>query len=72
MSTYEFDTVIESEGVIYVPKQYIEKISSAVTVIIRSNEDSSRNRKKSFSAMKLKTKGFKFDREAVNDRSGVC
>jgi hypothetical protein len=65
MQTYEFDTVIENEGVIYVPKQYLEKVSSSVTVIIRSNEDFSRNRKKNFSAMKLKTKGFKFDREAA-------
>jgi hypothetical protein len=71
MHTCEFDTVIENDGVIYVPKKYLEKVSSAVTVIIRSNEDSSQNRKKNFSAMKLKTKGFKFNREAANDRGGV-
>jgi exosome complex RNA-binding protein Rrp4 len=71
MQTYEFDTIIENEGVIYVPKQYLEKVSSTVTVIIRSNEDISQNRKKIFSAMKLKTKGFKFNREAANDRGGV-
>jgi len=72
MQTYEFDTVIENEGVIYVPKQYLEKVSSTVTVIIRSNEGASQNRKKCFSAMKLKTKGFKFNREAANDRNCVC
>jgi len=71
MQTYEFDTIIENEGVIYVPKQYLEKVSSTVTVIIRSNEDFSKSGKKRFSAMKLKTKGFKFNRESANDRSSV-
>jgi len=51
MPAYEFDTVIENEG-----------------VILLSNEESLQDGKKHFSAMKLKTKGFKFDRKAANER----
>jgi len=71
MQACEFDTVIEDEGVIYVPKQYLKMVSSAVKVIILSNEKPSQSGKKGFSAMRLKTKGFKFNREAANERNGV-
>jgi hypothetical protein len=71
MLAYEFDTVIEDEGVIHIPRQYLEKVTSAVKVILFSNEESLQNGKKHFSAMKLKTRGFKFDREAANDRQSV-
>jgi len=68
MLAYEFDTVIEDAGVIHIPRQYLEKIISPVKVVLFSNEKSSQDGKKHFSAMKLKTKGFKFDREAANER----
>jgi hypothetical protein len=71
MPTYEIDTVIENEGVIHIPRQYLENVSSAVKVILFSNEESSQNKKKGFSAMKLRTKGFTFNREAANERTGV-
>jgi hypothetical protein len=63
MQAYEFNSIVEKEGVIYIPKQYLEKISSPVKIILLANEDALQNDRKHFSAMKLKTKGFRFDRE---------
>jgi hypothetical protein len=67
MQAYEFSSVIENEGVIHIPKQYLEKVSSPVKIILLSNEEGLKNGDKRFSAIKLKTKGFKFDREAANE-----
>ena len=67
MQAYEFSSVIENEGVIHIPKQYLGKISSPVKIILLANEDILHNSKKNFSAIKLKTKGFKFDRDAANE-----
>jgi uncharacterized protein YpiB (UPF0302 family) len=63
MPMYEIDTVVENDGVIHIPRQYLENIPSAVKVILFSNEEPLQNKTKSFSAMKLKTKGFAFNRE---------
>jgi hypothetical protein len=68
MLAYEFNTVIGKGGVIHIPKQYLEKVTSPVKVILLSNEELSQNMGTHFSAMKLKTKDFKFDREAANER----
>jgi len=67
MQAYEFDSIVENEGVIHIPKQYLQKISSPVKIILLTNESALQNRNKHFSAMKLKTKGFKFDRESANE-----
>jgi hypothetical protein len=67
MQAYEFNSIVENEGVIHIPKQYLVKISSPVKIIILTNEETLQNRNKHFSAMKLKTKGFKFDRESANE-----
>ncbi|GHT05507.1 hypothetical protein FACS189440_08770 [Bacteroidia bacterium] len=68
MQAYEFNTVIR-RGIIHIPEQYRNEKLSSVRVILLSNtsEPSAVNRKK-FTAMKLKTKGFKFDREEANER----
>jgi hypothetical protein len=66
MQAFEFNTIVENEGVIHIPKQYLENITSPVKIILLTNEDTSQNKKKHFSAMKLKTKGFKFNRELAN------
>ena len=73
MLAYEFDTVVEDEGVIHIPREYLEKVASTVKVILLSNEESmwDKDGKKHFSAMKLKTRGFKFDREAANERQSI-
>jgi hypothetical protein len=67
MQAYEFNSIVENEGVIHIPKQYLVKISSPVKIILLTNEDTLQNKSKHFSAMKLKTKGFKFDRASANE-----
>ena len=67
MQTLEFNSVISDEGVIYIPKQYLKNLSSPVKVILLMNERNNGNNNKLFSALKLKTKGFKFDREIANE-----
>jgi len=67
MQAYEFNSIVENEGIIHIPKQYLEKISSPVKIILLANEDTLQSNKKHFSAMKLKTKGFKFDRDLANE-----
>jgi hypothetical protein len=67
MQAYEFKSVVESEGVIHIPKQYLVNISSPVKIILLTNGDVLQKKSKRFSAMKLKTKGFKFDRELANE-----
>jgi hypothetical protein len=68
MEAYEFSSVIEDKGIIHIPKEYLQKISSPVKVILLINAESQNNKKKHFSAIKLKTRGFKFDRNAANER----
>ena len=69
MQAYEFDTIIEN-GIISIPEQYYNQNLTSVRVILLS--DSPKQRKavnnKKFTAMKLKTKGFKFNREDANER----
>jgi len=67
MQAYEFSSIIENEGVIHIPKQYLERVSSPVKIILLSDEETLKNRNKRFSAIKLKTRRFKFDREAANE-----
>ena len=69
MQAYEFNTVIEN-GVISVPKQYLGQHLTSVRVILLSDSISQRKplKNKRFTAMKLKTKGFKFNREEANER----
>jgi len=67
MRAYEFNSIVEKEGIIHIPKQYLENISSPVKIILLANEDALQGNSKHFSAMKLKTKGFKFDRELANE-----
>jgi hypothetical protein len=68
MQAYEFSSIIEDEGIIHVPEEYLQNISSPVKVIILTNTESQNTKKKHFSAIKLKTRGFKFDRNAANER----
>ncbi|MDR2358504.1 MAG: hypothetical protein LBD87_01720 [Prevotellaceae bacterium] len=70
MQAYEFNTVIH-EGIIRIPEQYRGKHLSSVRVILLpdppTETDASTSNKK-FTAMKLKTKGFTFNREEANER----
>ena len=67
MQALEFNSVISDDGVIHIPKQYLENITSTVRVILLMNEEVREKNNKHFSALKLKTKRFKFDREAANE-----
>jgi hypothetical protein len=68
MQTYEFNTVIR-EGVIHIPEQYRNKSLLSVKVILLSNDDNLNDeRNKKFTAMKLQTKNFTFNREEAHAR----
>jgi hypothetical protein len=68
MQAYEFSSVIEDEGIILIPEEYLQDISSPVQVIIFTKAETQNRNKKYFSAIKLKTRGFTFDRNAANER----
>ena len=67
MQAYEFSSIIENEGVIHIPKQYLQKISSPVKIFLLVDEETPNKKSKNFSAIKLRTKGFKFDRDIANE-----
>jgi hypothetical protein len=68
MQAYEFSTVIDDNGIIHVPTQYLQHLSSPVKVILLTNDKTQHKTDKKFSAIKLKTKGFKFNRDIANER----
>ncbi|MDR0609587.1 MAG: hypothetical protein LBG58_05710 [Planctomycetaceae bacterium] len=68
MQAYEFSTVIDDSGIIHVPSQYLQHISSPVKVILLTDDENQNKTNKKFSAIKLKTKGLKFNREIANER----
>jgi len=69
MQAYEFNTVVR-DGIIHIPKQFSDKQLLNVRVILLA--DSAKKvyepRKNKFTAMRLKTKGFTFNREEANER----
>jgi hypothetical protein len=69
MQSYEFNAVVHN-GIIRVPKQYLGKQISMAKVILLPDTPATliSNRKNKFTAMKLKTVGFKFNREEANER----
>ena len=69
MEAYEFDTVVKN-GVINIPQKFLDKQLSAIRVIVLTKGDDVLPIKKEgkFSAMRLKTKGFTFNREEANER----
>jgi hypothetical protein len=68
MRAYEFSSIIEDNGVIRIPAQYLQNISSPVKIILLANDETQNRSAKEFTAIRLKTKGFKFDRDAANGR----
>jgi hypothetical protein len=69
MQAYEFSSTISDDGAIYIPKQYLGKLASPVKIILLSDDETVQNSKrKHFSAVKMKTKGVKFDRVVANER----
>ena len=66
MQTYTFDTVVQ-DGTISIPDEYKHLAAGAVKVTIEKNESNPR-KNATFDAIKLDTRGFKFDREEANAR----
>jgi hypothetical protein len=69
MQAYEFNTVVR-EGMIHVPEQLADKKLSYVRVILLADvvKKVLEPRKNRFTAMRLKTKGFTFNREEIHER----
>jgi hypothetical protein len=76
MQAYEFSSVIDN-GIIRVPEEYAERLSSPVKIIILANEDSEKAKKKAVPVRKSiewlkepwKIDGFKpLTREEIYDR----
>ena len=69
MQAYEFNTVVRN-GIIHIPKQFSDKRLSNVRVILLTDSAKkvSEPRKNKFTAMRLKTKGFTFNREEAHER----
>ena len=67
MQAYEFDSTIDN-GVIHIPERYRDKMPSNVKVIVLAREEQPKARDKKFSAIRLQTKGFQFNREEANER----
>jgi len=69
MQAYEFNTVVR-DGVIHIPKHFSEEKLSWVKVILLADSAKriSTPRRNKFTAMRLKTKGFTFNREEVYER----
>lgn len=68
MKAIEFKAKAE-KGIIEIPEKYKNKLDHEVRVIIlledKENEYVSRH---GFTAVKIKTKGFRFNREEANER----
>ena len=69
MQAYEFNTVVRN-GLIHIPEQLSDKQFSNVRVILLADsvKKVSEPRKNKFIAMRLKTKGFTFNREEIHER----
>ncbi len=70
MKTIEFVTEAE-DGTIKIPKKHIKNLKKRFRVIILLEEESQKQKivkKKHFTALKIKTKGFKFNRDEANER----
>ena len=69
MRAYEFSTVVH-DGIIHVPKQFTDKRLLNVRVILLTDLEKKATvpRKNKFTAMRLKTKDFTFNREEVHER----
>jgi len=69
MQAYEFNTVVR-DGIIHIPKQFSEKNLTQVRVILLADtvKKVSEPLKSKFTALRLKTKGFTFNREETHER----
>lgn len=69
MKAIEFVTKKKQGGMIEIPKEYADEVSGAFRVILILNVKSEKKvvPKREFKALKVKTKGFKFNRDDIYD-----
>ena len=67
MHTYEFNSVVDNDAIL-IPKKYRGLIHSNMRVIVLNEEKEVSKKPVTFSALRLQTKGVKFDREVANER----
>ncbi|MBN2374485.1 hypothetical protein JXL19_11930 [bacterium] len=68
MKALEFKARTE-KGVIKIPKEFRNELDKEVRVIILlEDKETVRSNTPEFTAVKIKTKGFKFSREEANER----
>jgi hypothetical protein len=69
MKAYEFNAVVNG-GIIQIPKQFSNENLSWVKVILLADSEGKKTapRKNKFTAMRLKTKDFIFNREEIHER----
>jgi predicted nucleotide-binding protein (sugar kinase/HSP70/actin superfamily) len=68
MQSLEFNSIIEEKGIIHIPEQFMLYVKYPVKITLITNEESKKDKKKIFSAISIKTKNFKFDRDEANAR----
>ena len=69
MYAVEFQSTIRDDGSIVVPREYAARVGRSVKVILLAGENKNNdNDLPAFSSVRVKTKGFKFDREYANER----
>ena len=69
MQAYEFNAVVH-DGLIHIPEHFTEYNLSNVRVILLADsvKKVSKPRKNKFTAMRLKTKDFTFNRDEIYER----
>ena len=67
MQAVEFNSTVEN-GVIPIPRKYKNSIADKVRVIILSEPNDEKPKKKKIYSIGIDMTGFKFDREEANER----
>lgn len=67
MLAFEFNSVVNNNTIL-IPEKYHGLIRSNMRVIVLGEEKTEAQKPIAFSALRLQTKGVKFDREVANER----
>ena len=67
MHTIEFETQAHN-GIVQIPEQYRAWKNKTVKVILLDSENQKTIKPIQFNAVKLKTKGYRFNRDEANER----
>ena len=67
MYAYEFNSVVDDNAIL-IPEKYRGLIHSNMRVIVLGEDKEAGKKPVTFSALRLQTKGVKFDREVANER----